>query len=122
MMGEITFFDASCQKCQRKFGWQGTVLDRPPCPRCGFQIPAEKLQHDAEEIAAFRELLKELRQANPGWDKWQKARVAAGLTLRQAAKLLEVAPTTLSEIERGQNRPSEALAGRMARCYEGGEV
>ena len=113
--------DAQCPKCKAKIGWFGRVVDRPACHRCGHRPAAADLEHDQAEMYSFRELLAELRTANPNWDQWQKARVAAGLTLRQAAKLLEVAPTTLSEIERGQNRPSEALAGRMARCY-GGET
>ena len=111
------FMDAECPRCKARIGWYGRAVDRPPCPRCGHQVDRAALERDQAEMDAFRELLAELRQANPGWDKWQKARVAAGLTLRQAAKLLEVAPATLSEIERGQARPSEALAGRMARCY-----
>lgn len=118
-MSDPAFIDVSCPKCHKKFGWFGLVTDRPPCPRCNHQIDSAALEKDQAEIDNFRELLAELRAANPGWDKWQKARVAAGLTLRQAAKLLEVAPTTLSEIERGENRPSEALTARMIRCYEG---
>ena len=113
------FIDACCKRCHARIGWYGTVLEHPGCPRCGWKPAPETLQSDHQKMVNFRELLTELRQANPGWDKWQKSRVAAGLTLRQAAKLLEVAPTTLSEIERGQNRPSEELAGRMARCYDG---
>lgn len=113
------FIDAACKRCHARIGWYGTVLEHPGCHRCGWKPNPETLKADHEEMVNFRELLAELRQANPGWDKWQKARVAAGLTLRQAAKLLEVAPTTLSEIERGETRPSEALAGRMARCYGG---
>jgi DNA-binding XRE family transcriptional regulator len=70
----------------------------------------------------FRELLSELKEANPAWEHWRKARVAAGLTLRQAAKLLHVAPSDLSEIEQGHKQPSEALAGRMSRCYDGGDA
>lgn len=116
---EAAFIDVSCPQCRKKFGWYGRVVDRPPCPRCGHQVDRSTLEHDQGEMDSFRELLAELRQANPGWEKWQKARVAAGLTLRQAAKLLEIAPTTLSEIERGQNRPSEALADRMRKCYGG---
>lgn len=113
------FIDASCRRCHARIGWYGTVLEQPACHRCGWKPNPETLMADHEEMVNFRELLAELRQANPRWDKWQKARVAAGLTLRQAAKLLDVAPTTLSEIERGENRPSEALAARMARCYDG---
>ena len=119
-MGESkAFIDAHCPKCHTRIGWYGRAVDRPACWRCGHQIPRAELERDQAKMDDFQEMLAELRQANPGWDKWQKARVAAGLTLRQAAKLLEVAPTTLSEIERGENRPSEALAGRMARCYGG---
>jgi DNA-binding XRE family transcriptional regulator/Zn ribbon nucleic-acid-binding protein len=113
------FIDAVCPKCKTKIGWFGRAVDRPPCRRCGFQIPKDVLEHDQAKMDRFRELLAGLRAANPGWERWREARSAAGLTLRQAAKLLEVAPTTLSEIERGENRPSEALTGRMIRCYGG---
>lgn len=113
------FIDAACKRCHARIGWYGTVLEHPGCPRCGWKPDLRTLKADHDEMVSFRELLAELRAANPGWDKWQKARVAAGLTLRQAAKLLEVAPTTLSDIERGESRPSDALAGRMARCYGG---
>ncbi len=113
--------DASCPRCKKRFGWCGSPANRPACPKCGHRPPQAELDKDEATMNDFRELLAELRTANPGWDKWRKARVAAGLTLRQAAKLLEVAPTALSEIERGENRPSEALAGRMIRCYGGGD-
>ena len=113
------FIDAVCPRCRAKIGWYGRVVDRPACRRCGHTVDRAALEHDQAEMDNFQQLLAELREANPGWDKWRKARVSVGLTLRQAAKLLEVAPTTLSEIERGENRPSEALAGRMAQCYGG---
>lgn len=112
-------FDARCPKCRTPIGWFGRILDRPACRRCGHRPSAAELERAQAQVDESRRLLAELRQANPGWGKWRKARVAARLTLRQAAKLLEVAPTTLSEIEQGQNRPSEALAARMARCYGG---
>ena len=113
----IGFMDASCRRCKARIGWYGRATDMPACNRCGHRPDVAELEHDQEEMSNFRQLLAELRQANPGWDKWKKARVAAGLTLRQAAKLLEVAPTTLSEIERCENKPSEFLAARMAACY-----
>lgn len=113
------FIDAQCPKCRAKIGWYGRVVDRPACHRCGHKPPAADLEHDQAEIDNFRELLAELRQANPGWDKWQRARVAAGLTLRQAAKLLSVLPTQLSEIEQGKVRPSEEFAKQMSECYGG---
>lgn len=113
------FIDAACPKCRAKIGWYGRVVDRPACHCCGHRPPAADLEHDQAEMDNFRELLAELREANPGWDKWQRARVAAGLSLRQAAKLLEVTPTELSAIERGESRPSEVFAARMANCYGG---
>lgn len=113
------FMDASCPRCRRKIGWYGRVVDRPPCPRCGHQIDAATLEHDQAQLNDFRELLAELRQANPGWDTWRKARVAAGLTLRQAARLIGMEPLTLNEIEQGRAQPCPPLADRMARCYGG---
>lgn len=77
------------------------------------------LQADHNEIASFQELLAELRLANPGWAKWRKARVAAGVTLRRAAEELEITPSELSDIERGQTKPSDQLAERMKKCYDG---
>jgi ribosome-binding protein aMBF1 (putative translation factor) len=113
------FIDASCGKCRARIGWYGTALEHPGCRRCGWKPDPVALKHDHDEMVNFRELLAELRTANPGWEKWQKARVAAGLTLRQAAKILEVAASDLSDVEQCRKRPSEALAERMARCYGG---
>ena len=113
------FIDACCKRCRARIGWYGTALEHPGCHRCGWKPNPETLKTDHEEMVNFRKLLAELRTVNPGWETRRKARVAAGLTLRRAAKLLEVAPTTLSEIECGENRPSDALSGRMARCYGG---
>jgi ribosome-binding protein aMBF1 (putative translation factor) len=118
-VSDKAFIDVSCPKCRRKFGWFGTMTERPPCPRCGHEIDKASLAHDQAKIDEFRTLLAERREANPNWDQWRKARVAAGLTLRQAAKILEVAPVMLAAIERGENKPSQALADRMARCYGG---
>lgn len=120
MPHSAAFIDAKCRRCGAHIGWHGRVTDRPACPRCGDKVPQEDLAADQAEMDSFRQLLRELREANPKWDKWQNARVAAGLTLRQAAKLLEVDPATLSEIEQGKNTPSQFLADRMANCYGGG--
>jgi DNA-binding XRE family transcriptional regulator len=111
------FFDASCRSCRKRIGWFGLAVDQPACPRCGWKPDPATLEADQAAMNDFHEMLSELRDANPNWEHWRKARVAAGLTLRQAAKLLEVTPSGLSDIERGQNQPSEALCGRMARCY-----
>jgi len=112
------FYDARCPRWGRRVGWFGELKDRPAC-RCGHRPPDSELQADQQEMDAFRQLLAELQWADPAWDKCLKARVAAGLTLRQAAKLLEVAPETLAQIERGEGRPSQALAEWMAHCSGG---
>lgn len=111
--------DASCLKCRRRFGWAGRVVDRPPCPRCGFMPARADLEHDQQQLNDFRELLSELQTANPGWDKWQRARVAAGLTLRQAAELIGLSPTDLSAIERGESKPTADTASAMRQVYCG---
>lgn len=111
--------DVSCPKCRRRFGWAGRVVDRPPCPRCGFMPARADLEHDQQQLNDFRELLSELQTANPGWDKWQKARVAAGLTLRQASELIGMSAADLSAVERGEVKPSDEAAARMRQLYSG---
>lgn len=38
--------DGRCPKCSKRFGWRGKVTERPPCPRCGHQLPREQLEKD----------------------------------------------------------------------------
>ena len=116
------FIDATCRSCRKRIGWFGRAVDQPACPRCGWKPDRASLEADQTAMNDFRELLAGLRKANPGWEHWRKARVAAGLTLGQAAKLLDVAPSDLSKIEQGKRQPSEALTGRMSRCYDGEDV
>lgn len=113
----VGFFDAVCPKCRARIGWSGRAKDRPACHRCGHQIPKAELEEDARKIEEHRQMLRDLRTANPGWERWREARVAAGLTLRQAAKILDVDPSWLSAVERGERKPTEILAGKMIRCY-----
>lgn len=117
----FAFYDARCPFCGAHVGWSGRVTDCPPCPRCGQMPKAEKLAADQAEIDDFRQLLKELRDADAGWERWREARLAAGLTLRQAAKLIDVPPSTLEDIEQGRAAPMPGLLERMRRCY-GGEA
>lgn len=56
------FVDGTCPKCQMRFGWSGDMIDRPPCPKCGHQLPREELlavdkelQAAEDEIIAFHE-------------------------------------------------------------------
>lgn len=112
------FIDAQCPKCRRKIGWFGTALDHPGCSRCGWKPDRVQLEADHKKMTECRETLAALKTNSPGWEVWGKARVLAGLTLRQAAKILEVTPSDLSDVEHCRAKPSEALADRMRRCYE----
>jgi DNA-directed RNA polymerase subunit RPC12/RpoP len=59
----MAFNDAHCSRCGKKISWVGSLLDRPPCPGCGHQIPLEELKRDEEEkIRAFEELLLEKKE------------------------------------------------------------
>ncbi len=113
------FIDATCRSCRKRIGWFGRAIDQPACPRCGWKPDRATLEADQAMMDDFRETLLELREANPNWEHWRKARVGAGLTLRQAAKLLDVIPSDLSDIENGRKQASEALSSRMVRCYDG---
>ena len=126
------FIDAQCRRCRKRIGWFGRAIDQPACQRCGLTPDRAAIERDQAEMDQFREILTELQKKNPNreiltelqkknpnWKTWRKARVDAGLTLRNAAKLLDVTPTDLSDIEQGRKTPSEALTGRMARCYQG---
>lgn len=116
---ERAYIDARCRSCRARIGWHGTMLDQPACPRCGWKPDPGQLAAAHRRFQADRRLLRELAAANPGWERWREARLAAGLTLRQAAKILEIAPTKLSQVEQGRECPSESLAAEMARFYGG---
>lgn len=45
------------------------------------------------------------------------ARLEAGLSLRGAARVLEVSKTTITNSERGETTPGGDLLGRMASAY-----
>jgi len=113
------FYDAVCPQCRTRIGWSGRVSDRPACHRCGYRPTQTAMAREQQEIDEARELFRELQQANPNWDQWHKARIAAGLTLRQAARLLTLAPTVLSAIEQGHSKPDPDIAARMAKVYGG---
>lgn len=54
------FFDRTCRKCKKRYGWSGTINDVPRnCPKCGVALSEKELkalQHDEE-------MMNELRQA-----------------------------------------------------------
>lgn len=52
------FYDATCTKCKRRFGWSGELKNKPPCPKCGHH---DKItQADLEDEAYMEEFLQEL--------------------------------------------------------------
>jgi len=56
----IAMMDATCPRCKKKFGWRGTFLTRPPCPRCGHDIPQAQKQADHETMQEWhREMFPE---------------------------------------------------------------
>ena len=112
--------DATCSKCGRRIGWYGTIADRPACPRCGHRPPRAELDAAEAEMQAFRDRLA-THPRNADADTRRQQRLDAGLTLRQAAKLLNTTPTNLSAIEQGTAIPSTEMADRMAEVYGMGE-
>ena len=46
----IGFFDATCPKCQKRYGWHGKITNRPLCPKCGHNVTPEEMEDDEFEI------------------------------------------------------------------------
>lgn len=46
----VGFFDASCPVCKKRYGWHGTLTDRPACPKCGHNISPQELEDDEKQI------------------------------------------------------------------------
>lgn len=108
--------DASCPKCGKRFGWCGKLTDMPNCPRCGREPDRAKLAADQAEMDAFQQLLL----TRPNASVCRKQRVAAGLTLGQAAKLLGVEPRLLADVEHGRAEMPPGLAEAMGKAYDCG--
>lgn len=48
------FMDATCEKCGRRIGWFGNMVDRPPCERCGHLPEREALEDADAQLEAIR--------------------------------------------------------------------
>jgi hypothetical protein len=112
------FIDVRCPECDRKFGWFGEFIDRPPCPKCGHRLPKSEL----EEIQAKmdeQERLMELRLADGTIEDRRLKRVQSGLTLRQAAKLAGIVASRLSNYENGREDLTPEELAKLDALYSG---
>jgi hypothetical protein len=110
-------FDASCKQCGKRFGWAGTALDRPACPRCGHKPTQTELRRSAQEIDEFRALLAERPLNFTNKSVRTRQRHAAGLTLKRAAMACEIGIDVLEAIERGDASPLPWLEQNMREAY-----
>lgn len=46
----MSFYNASCTSCGKRFGWQGDLTDKPPCPRCNYVDDPEELKRVQDEL------------------------------------------------------------------------
>jgi len=76
---------------------------------CG---PTPPSTHDLAEVGRFKRWMR-------GELPLPEARAYAGLSLEQAARVLNVEPAGLDAIERGVARPDDILAARMRKVYGG---
>lgn len=110
------FIDARCGKCGARVGWFGEMKDQPPCGRCGRKPDRSKLEAAQKEIDDFEKLLAD-RAKDRSAEVHRRQRVASGLTVGQAAKLLGMSGPDLARIERGESEVTPELADRMAGLY-----
>lgn len=110
------FFDASCSKCHKRFGWMGGMQDKPACPKCGYREPQKELEAADAKLRHYRELLAKRPLDSKGEERRQQ-RVVAGLTLRQAAKELGIFPSDLSDYENDREPLPQAVATAMIEVY-----
>jgi DNA-binding XRE family transcriptional regulator len=108
--------DVSCPKCGKRYGFTGRMTDCPACPKCGAEPDRAALEHDEKQMEEFKTLL----HSRPKQSNCSRQRVAAGLSLGQAAKLLGIEPKALADVENGRADLSADLAGKMAEVYDVG--
>lgn len=89
------FFDATCEKCKKRIGWCGKATDRPACSRCGHRPDRVELEAADAKMDEFRKLVA----SRPGSETCYKQRVAAGLAIGQAARMLGVTAKELADME-----------------------
>jgi DNA-binding XRE family transcriptional regulator len=108
--------DVSCRKCGKRYGFAGRLTDCPACPKCGAEPDRAGLESDQKYLDELRVLMR----SRPKQTNCSRQRTAAGLSLRQAAKLLGIEPRALADVENGRADLSADLAARMAEVYDVG--
>jgi len=86
---------------------------------CGHRSPQADLDAAAANMAETQRLL-ELSPHRASGEELRQQRILAGLTLRQAARLLAVSPTILSGWEQGRDAPSAEQVRSLAGWYRVG--
>jgi ribosome-binding protein aMBF1 (putative translation factor) len=108
--------DVQCSKCSKRFGWSGSFATRPPCPRCAHRPPQAELDAIDARMAADDERRRTDPMAATA-ETLRRQRVDAGLTLRQAAAVMGMAPSDLSDVENGRSPLAEETAAKMRTAY-----
>lgn len=123
----MAFNDATCPKCGNRYGWMGTLLEKPPCDKCGFLETAEELEkvHQEEQLL-YKELMSDL--VTTGDKKAETAvlsevavfkmlkkqavdlkrkRESLGWTTQDVFELTSLRPKLIEMIESGTRIPTE---------------
>jgi DNA-binding XRE family transcriptional regulator len=111
--------DLQCKKCKHRYGFSAPVGVKPvPCPKCGTFPDAAVWEKDQKEIAGFVHLLNMSKNGTMDAADWRKARETSGLTLEQAAKLMDVRKEEILTVEdpAGQ-KPTIAFVQRLIEAY-----
>lgn len=107
--------DANCYGCGHAIAPGCGAVALPPCPRCGFRLPARYQQAAQRIIDYINRILKPAEDRSA--DELAQARVGAGLDLMDAAGLLSIRLSLLEAIEAGHRRPTRDLCAAMNRIY-----
>lgn len=108
--------DVRCAVCGRTYGFVWVEGAPPkPCTYCGA-APSEQMVADMRHVAEMVALLdKHADGMTPA--ELTRARVAAGLTLGQAAKILGLTPEQLADVENGDRKLDQRLAVAIDNAY-----
>ena len=92
------------------------MVNRPACFSCGHRPPAAVLEAAQAQLDADHRLM-ETDPASADGGTVRKQRLLAGLTLRQAAKLLAITPVELSNYEAGRAPIGAQVGAKMSDVY-----